>query len=60
MMTLRKTPANQQKLAQLKALLGKTFVEVLQRGFHGSAGIELVIQDGTIQSIRRKVEEVQR
>lgn len=60
MMTLTATPANQKKMAQLHAALGEILAEVLRRGFHGSAGIELSIQDGTIQTIRRKVEQTQR
>lgn len=57
MVTLSKTPANQQKLAQLEAMLGKMVAQVLRHGFYGSAGVELVVQDGTIQTIRCKVEE---
>ena len=60
MMTVTKTPANQRKMAQLKAALGEILAEVLRRGFHGTAGVELTIQDGTIQSICRKVERIQR
>jgi len=33
---------------------------VLKRGFHGTAGLEMTVQDGTIQHIRRKVEQVER
>ena len=60
MITLAKTPANQRKMAQLRRALGELLAEVLRRDFFGSAGVELVIQDGTIQSIRRKVERVER
>ena len=60
MMMLAKTPANQRKMAQLRGALGKMLAEVLRRGFFGTAGVELVIQDGTIQSIRRKVERIER
>ena len=59
-MTLTKTPTNLQKMAQLKAALAEMLAEVLQRGFHGSAGVELSVQDGTIQSISRKVEQIER
>jgi hypothetical protein len=59
MITLNETPANQQKLAQLQTTLGRMMREVLQRGFHGSAEVELVIHDGTIQTIRRRVEQLQ-
>jgi hypothetical protein len=60
MITLAETPANQRKLAQLRRALGELLAEVLRRDFFGTAGVEIVIQDGTIQSIRRKVERVER
>jgi hypothetical protein len=60
MTTLAKTPANQRKLTQLRGALGELLGEVLRRGFFGSAGVEIVVQDGTIQSIRRKVERIER
>ena len=60
MITLAETPANQRKMAQLRSALGELLAEVLRRGFFGTAGLELVIQDGTIQCIRRKVERVER
>lgn len=60
MTTLAKTPSNQRKMAQLKTTLGEMLAVVLRRGFYGSAGVELSIQDGTIQDIRRKVEQIQR
>ena len=33
---------------------------VLKHGFHGTAALELTVQDGTIQHIRRKVEQVEK
>jgi len=59
-MTLTETPTNLRKMAQLKATLGEILAEVLRRGFHGTACVELVIQDGTIQNIRRRVERIER
>lgn len=59
-MTLAKTPTNQSKMAQLRSVLGEILAEVLRRGFHGTAGVEVTVQDGTIQSIRRRVERVER
>jgi len=59
-MTLAKTPTNQCKMAQLRSVLGEVLAEVLRRGFHGTAGVEVTVQDGTIQSIRRRVERVER
>ena len=60
MTTLAKTPANQKKMNQLRAALGELLAEVLRRGFHGAAGVELTVQDGTIQNIRRRVERIER
>ncbi|NQT12636.1 MAG: hypothetical protein HQ582_07805 [Planctomycetes bacterium] len=60
MMTLTTTPSNQKKMAQLKRALGEILAEVLRRDFHGTAGVEVAIQDGTIQSIRRRVERIER
>jgi hypothetical protein len=60
MMTLRKSPGNQQKLDRLKMLLGQLLAESLQHGFHGIVAVEIQVQDGTIQSIRRKVEQIER
>jgi hypothetical protein len=58
-MTLNDTPTNQRKLATLKAALDAIVADVLQRGFYGVAVVELSVQDGTIQCIRRKVERIE-
>ncbi len=34
--------------------------ESLQRGFFGTAAVELSVQDGTIQHIRRRIERIER
>jgi len=60
MTTLTETPANERKMTQLSEVLREMLAEVLRRGFFGTACVELVIQDGTIQSIRRRVERVER
>ena len=60
MMTLTKTPANERKMTQLTEAMGEILAEVLRRGFHGTAGVEVTVQDGTIQTIRRRVERVER
>jgi len=57
---LSETPANQEKTARLMSALSEMLSEVLRRGFHGKAGVELGIQDGTIQYICRKVERIER
>ncbi len=60
MTTLAKTPANEKKMVQLKSALAEIVAEVLRRGFFGLAGVEFTVQDGTIQSIRRRVERMER
>ena len=32
----------------------------LKRGFFGTAAVEVCVQDGTIQHIRRKVEQIEK
>jgi hypothetical protein len=54
------TAGNAKKLAQLQAMMAEMLAEALKRGFFGTAGVELSIQDGTIQNIRRKVERVEK
>jgi hypothetical protein len=56
----RPTPNNREKITQLEALLAELLIEVLRRGFHGRAAIELAIQDGVIQHIRRTLERLEK
>jgi hypothetical protein len=58
MMTHAPTPANARKLALLEAALAELLAEALRRGFFGTAAVEVSVQDGTIQHIRRKVERI--
>ena len=60
MITTRNTTTNQGKAVQTEMALAEMLAEVLTRGFHGSAAIEVAIQDGTIQHIRRRVERMER
>jgi len=60
MVTQGTTPTNQHKVTQLREAMAAILLEILQRGFHGTAGIELSVQDGTIQHIRRRVERIER
>ncbi len=59
-MTHGKTPGNVKKVAQLEAALAELLAETLKRGFHGTASVELSVQDGTIQHIRRRMERIER
>jgi hypothetical protein len=60
MMTPTTTPVNREKVSQLRAALAEILLATLQRGFHGTVGIEVSVQDGTIQSIRHRVERIRR
>ena len=56
----KKLPANERMIGLLRAALSEILAEALQRGYHGTAGIELSVQDGTIQHIRRNMERIER
>lgn len=60
MRQVKPTPANQQKMEQIRSAMTEMLAGVLRRGFHGTAALEMTVQDGTIQHIRRKVEQVER
>ena len=55
-----RTPANVKKVAQLEQVVADMLAEALRRGFFGTTAIEISIQDGTIQHIRRKVERIEK
>lgn len=52
--------ARQPKLEQVETTLSELLAETLRRGFYGKAVLELVIQDGTIQHLRRAVERIEK
>ena len=54
------TPVNEERLAKAEQIWAGLLEEALQRGFFGSAAIELSVTDGTIQHVRRKVERLER
>jgi hypothetical protein len=60
MITHVTTASNAKKVAQVQAALADLLKESLQRGFFGTAAVELNIQDGTIQHIRRMVERIEK
>lgn len=51
---------NAKKVAQLQSLMAELLAEALRRGFFGTAAVELTVQDGTIQHIRRTVERIEK
>jgi hypothetical protein len=54
------TPANAKKVAQLQQAVAELLAEALRRGFFGTAAVELSIQDGTIQHIRRRLDRIEK
>jgi len=60
MITLNSTPPNEKKLRQLESSLAAILVQVLQRGFWGTVGVEVSVQDGTIQHVRSRMEQIVR
>jgi hypothetical protein len=59
MITNTTTLGNNKKVAKVYEVLAEMLEKALHRGFFGTAAIELSINDGTIQHIRRKVEQVE-
>ncbi len=59
-MTTTATNANTKKVAQLEKALAEMLAATLKRGFFGTAAVEVCVQDGTIQHIRRKVEQIEK
>jgi hypothetical protein len=60
MITHSTTTGNAKKVAQLQSIMAELLAEALRRGFFGTAAVELSVQDGTIQHIRRKVEQIEK
>lgn len=57
---MKDTAANARKITSVRAMLGTVLEEVLRRGFHGTARIELVVSDGTLQRLSRTVERIEK
>jgi len=60
MMATHETDANRKKVQQLNSVLNTLLAEVLQRGFYGTATIDVSVQDGTIQHLRRRLESIEK
>lgn len=60
MTTQRLTTPNDNKASYACVVLREMLSDVLKRGFHGTAGIEIAVQDGTIQHIRRRVDRIEK
>lgn len=52
------TPGNRTKMSQVNLALAAILGQALTRGFYGKAALELTVQDGVIQNIRRVIEKI--
>ncbi|MBX3411576.1 MAG: hypothetical protein KF708_02570 [Pirellulales bacterium] len=60
-MTLTHTSeTNRKRVAQAETVWAELLAEMLQRGVHGTAAVEVCVQDGTIQHVRRRVERLEK
>ena len=59
-MTPTQTPNNEKRVRRLETMLAELLAEVLQRGYYGTAVVEVGVADGAIQHIRRKTERIER
>jgi hypothetical protein len=57
---LEQTPANQQRLQQARRAWEEMLREGLRRGFFGTCTLEITVQDGTIQGLRRRIEQMEK
>jgi hypothetical protein len=58
MESMMQSTANQAKLVRVNAAWKTVLGETLTRGFYGQGLVEITVQDGTIQVIRRSVERI--
>lgn len=60
MNVLVETPANRQKAERLRRAMAELMVRALRQGFFGVVTLEMKVQDGTIQQIVSRVEQVEK
>lgn len=60
MLTAQHSPTNLAKMGRSVALLDDLLKQALQRGFHGTVRLEITVQDGTIQHIRKGIEQLEK
>ena len=56
MMSVQETPVNQAKMARLERAWRELLEGATARGYHGTFGVEVTVQDGTIQHFVRRLE----
>ena len=54
------TAGNLNRMAQTHRIWDAALASAQVRGFFGTVSLEATIQDGTIQSIRRRVEQIEK
>jgi len=60
MTTLKDSTPNTVWINRVEDAWQSILTEVLNRGYHGTASVELLITDGTIQRITRSVQHVEK
>lgn len=60
MLTVQQSPTNTAKIGRSVALLDDLLKQALQRGFHGTVRLEITVQDGTIQCLRKSIEQLEK
>jgi hypothetical protein len=54
------TLGNHDRVPQAQAVLNELLCDALRPGFHGRAVLEITVQDGTIQHLRRTLERLEK
>ena len=54
------TKANAEKIRRLQKIIEELLGQSLRSGFFGTVSVEMSIQDGTIQHLRRRLEQMEK
>jgi hypothetical protein len=60
MKTVLSTAGNSLKAGRAEAVWRDLLGQVLQRGFFGSVTVEVSVQDGTIQHLKHRIEQMEK
>jgi hypothetical protein len=60
MLAAQQTPTNLAKTERSLTALDDLLKQALRRGFHGTVRLEIAVQDGTIQVIRKSIEQLEK
>ena len=60
MSSIHTSDANRSKVQLAESVWREALADVLRRGFFGTAGVDVTVQDGTVQHVRLRVERVHR